>query len=113
MRSSSATGVDVDDAPIIRPPPPPPPSRPSANSHSCLPSSGLYERTRPGPQTTISVRFLFFQTDGVLHDDRSSRLTRHSSSPVFLLRAMRNDFSSLSHCTNRRSPSSVGELPVP
>ena len=53
------------------------------------------------------------QTTGELQVDRSGRLTRHPSLPVFLSRATTKDFSWLSHWMKRRSPSSAGELPVP
>ena len=60
-----------------------------------------------------SVRPFVFQTNGVAHDDLASRGARHTSSPVFLSRATRNDFSSLSHWIMTRLPARTGELPVP
>src|SRR5579884_107137 len=83
------------------------------NSHSNWPLAGSYERTRLLPVVTNSARCLFRQSKGVPQVDFSSRLTRQSSLPVFLSNAARNDFASLSHCTNTRSSSSAGELPVP
>src|SRR6476660_4413491 len=65
--------------------------------HSNLPDSGSYERNLPPPAVTSSVRFLFFQTYGVDQFVCSSRSTRHTSFPVRLSSATRNDFSSLSH----------------
>src|SRR5262245_48525323 len=75
-----------------------PPRRP-LTAQSTVPVAGSEERPLRPPATT-SVRPLFFQMNGVHHVDLSSRGTRHSSLPVFLSKAARNDFSSLSHCTN-------------
>src|SRR5690606_8449130 len=55
------------------------PSRWPAISQSTLPVAGSYERVVL-PETTSSVRSLFFQTSGVHQFDLASRATRHSSS---------------------------------
>src|SRR5262245_61222857 len=72
--------------------------RPLASiSHSTLPVAGSYEAILLPPPTTSSVRCSFFQRKGVPQLDPSSRLARHTSSPVFLSRATTNDALSLSH----------------
>src|SRR5262245_48582469 len=68
----------------------------SFSSHSTLPLDGSWLRTPLPAAVAISVRILLRQMNGVLQFDFSSRATRHSSLPVFLSKAARNDFSSLS-----------------
>src|SRR5260370_21472983 len=83
------------------------------NPQSTLPFAGSYKPARVALTQTSPVRSFVFQTNGVAHDDLSLRSTRHFSSPDFLSSAARNDFSSLSHCTNNKSLASAGEPPVP
>src|SRR5437588_12965356 len=91
--SSVATGVDLQPPAAALPPPGMGPSCWVRSSQSTLPEAGSYERMRLGPITTSSVRTLFRQITGVLQVELSDRLARHSSLPVFLSSAMRNDFS--------------------
>src|SRR5215510_14692657 len=65
------------------------------SSQSSLPSMS-YERTLFIPDVTISVRSSFSQTNGDDQSSTSSRLVRHSSSPVRLLYAAMNDSFALS-----------------
>src|SRR5262249_11143414 len=88
------------------------PSRPPSSQRS-FPVAGSCADTLLPPHTTSSVRLALCHTNGVLQDDLALRLTRQSSFPVFLSKATRKDLVSLSHCRNKRSPSSTGELPVP
>src|SRR5438046_1424795 len=118
MNSRVATGVDLHPPAAGLPPPPPPGAGrplPSSvvSSHSTYPVAESYERTRFVPISTSSVRAELRPTTGELHVERSARLTFHSSLPVFVSSATTNDFSSLSHWTKRRSPSSAGEALLP
>src|SRR5262249_9308757 len=84
-----------------------------ASRHNSLPVAGSYPRAYCEALVTISVRFEFFHTVGVLHDGISSRGVDHTRDPSSRLYAAMNE-SWLRSNWRMTSPSWItGELPKP
>src|ERR671912_2826331 len=101
IRSPAGTGVGMVASDFL------------ASRQSSLPVAGSYPRAHCEALVTISVRFEFFHTVGVLHDGISSRGVAHTREPSSRLYAAMNE-SRLRSNWRTTSPSWItGELPNP